>query len=303
MPRIPARQPPARRGLRKAVRQPLWNGRGSAIGDEITLLGHAPLEDLLSTATLLLLAAAFLAGFIDSIAGGGGLVTIPALLLAGFSPVESLGTNKLQSLFGSASATIAYAAKGHVDVSRQGRWALLSFLGAALGAALAIVVPGELLSAVLPLLLIAIALYFALKPNMGDVDRAERMTPALFGITLVPLIGFYDGIFGPGTGSFFMIAFVALAGYGVLKATAHTKFLNFASNLGAFCVFALVGVVSWKIGLAMGVAQFAGARIGAALAMRNGAKVIKPLLVIVCVLLAVRLLMDPGHPVRVWMAV
>ncbi|TIW52304.1 MAG: hypothetical protein E5V56_13540, partial [Mesorhizobium sp.] len=114
----------------------------------------------------------------------------------------------------------------------------------------------DVLRALLPLLLIAIALYFAVKPNMGDVDRAERLSPFLFGLTVVPAIGFYDGLFGPGTGSFLMLAFVALAGYGVLKATAHTKLLNFASNIGGFAVFAAVGVVYWKIGLMMGVAQF-----------------------------------------------
>jgi uncharacterized protein len=258
------------------------------------------LEELLSTVTLLLIAAAFLAGFVDAIAGGGGLITVPALLLAGFTPVESLGTNKLQSLFGSASATMAYARKGHVDLKKQLPWALVSALGAALGAGLATVVPGEWLSIALPFLLVAIALYFALKPNMDDVDRAQRVTPFLFGLTLVPLIGFYDGIFGPGTGSFFMLAFVALAGYGVLKATAHTKLLNFASNFGAFVIFAAVGVVYWKIGLAMGIAQFLGARLGATLAMRKGAAIIKPLLVIVCVLLALRLLSDPQHPIRLW---
>lgn len=254
--------------------------------------------DLAAETVLLLLIAAFVAGFIDSIAGGGGLITVPALLLAGFSPVESLGTNKIQSLFGSGSATIAYASKGHVDLKKQLPPAVLAFLGAVAGALLATLLPGELLSLVLPPLLIAIALYFAFKPNMDDVDRAQRMTPFLFGLVVVPVIGFYDGIFGPGTGSFFMLAFVALAGYGVLKATAHTKLLNFASNLGGFLAFAAVGVVAWKIGLMMGVAQFLGARVGAGLAMKNGAKLIKPLLVVMCVALATRLLMDEAHPIR-----
>jgi uncharacterized membrane protein YfcA len=156
-----------------------------------------------------------------------------------------------------------------------------------------------MMQAALPVLLIAIALYFALKPNMGDLDRTERMSPFLFGLTVVPAIGFYDGLFGPGTGSFYMLAFVALAGYGVLKATAHTKLLNFATNVGAFGIFAIAGVIYWKIGLIMGVAQFLGARLGATLAMRVGAGLIKPLLVISCVALAVKLLADPANPLRV----
>jgi uncharacterized protein len=250
---------------------------------------------------LFLAGAAFLGGFVDSIAGGGGLITIPALLLAGLSPVESLGTNKVQALFGSGAATISYASKGLVDLRSQLLPAALSFAGSVLGALAATVMPGEVLRALLPFLLIAIAVYFALKPNLDDVDRGERMSPFLFGLTLVPLIGFYDGLFGPGTGSFFMLAFVALAGHGLLRATAHTKLLNFASNLGSFIAFAIAGAVWWKIGLIMGVAQFLGARVGAGLAIRNGAKLIKPLLVLVCLALAIRLLLDETNPVRLWL--
>ncbi|RWE85624.1 TSUP family transporter [Mesorhizobium sp.] len=254
--------------------------------------------DFFTQTVVILGAAAFAAGFVDSIAGGGGLITIPALLLAGFSPVEALGTNKLQGMFGSGSATIHYAAKGHVDLRRQLPSALLALAGSALGALLATFVPGDLLRALLPVLLISIALYFALKPNMGDIDRARRLSPFLFGLILVPIVGFYDGLFGPGAGSFYMLAFVTLAGYGVLKATAHTKLLNFASNIGGFIVFAAAGVVYWKIGLMMGVAQFLGARVGASLAIRNGAKLIKPLLVMVCLALAIKLLADPANPLR-----
>ncbi|HHZ10297.1 MAG TPA: TSUP family transporter [Rhizobiales bacterium] len=247
---------------------------------------------------VLLALAAFVAGFVDSIAGGGGLVTVPALLLAGFAPVEALGTNKLQGLFGAASATIAYAAGGHVDLRRQLPSAALAGIGGVAGALLATVLPGDVLRILMPFLLIAIALYFALKPDMGDLDRAQRLSPALFAMTVAPAIGFYDGVFGPGTGSFFMLAFVALAGYGVLKATAHTKLLNFASNVGGFAAFALVGAVAWKAGLVMGAAQFAGARLGARLAMRKGARLIRPLLVVTCVALAVRLLADPQNPIH-----
>ncbi len=245
---------------------------------------------------LVLALAAFVAGFIDSIAGGGGMITVPVLLLTGFSPVMALGTNKLQGLFGSGSATLAYAQKGQVDLRKQLPAALSSFIGGAVGALLAAVLPGDWLQIVLPILLIAIALYFALKPSMGDVDRAQRMTPFMFGLTIVPLIAFYDGLFGPGTGSFFMLAFVTLAGYGMLKATAHTKLLNFASNIGSFGAFALVGVIAWKAGLVMGVAQFLGARLGATVAMRVGSRIIRPLLIITCVALALRLLLDEKNP-------
>lgn len=240
---------------------------------------------------LLLIVAGFAAGFVDSIAGGGGLITVPVLLLAGLSPVEALGTNKLQGVFGSGSATWSYSRAGLVDVRRQLPVAALSFLGSVAGAALATTLPGDWLNVILPAMLVLIALYFAVKPDMNDVDRARRLSPFLFGVAIVPLIGFYDGIFGPGAGSFFMLAFVALAGYGVLKATAHTKLLNFASNLGSLLLFSAAGAVMWQLGLVMGVAQFLGARLGARLAMKSGARLIKPLLVIICVALAIRLLM------------
>ncbi|WP_427024662.1 TSUP family transporter [Aureimonas ureilytica] len=239
---------------------------------------------------LLLVGAAFLAGFIDAIAGGGGMITVPALLLGGIDPLTALGTNKLQSLFGSGSATLAYARKGHMRVQDMGGAGLLSAGGSACGALLASQLPLDVLRTLLPFLLIAIAIYFALKPGLSDVDRERRLSPKRFALVVVPLIGAYDGLFGPGTGSFFMLAFVGLAGYGVLKATAHTKFLNFASNLGGFLVFASVGTIDWKLGFAMGVAQFVGARVGAASAMRFGARLIRPLLVTVCIALALRLL-------------
>ena len=249
----------------------------------------------------LLFLAAFLAGFVDSIAGGGALITVPSLLLAGFAPLEMLGTNKLQSIFGSGSATLAYARGGHVDLRSQLPMACMSALGAAIGAMLTTFVPGDVLRALLPVLLVVIALYFLLKPDLGDADKARRMTPFLFGVTLVPAIAFYDGIFGPGTGSFFMLAFVMLLGYGMLKATAHTKMLNFASNIGALAVFALSGVIHWKTGLVMGVGQFLGAQAGSRLAMRSGSKIIRPLLVVGCVALAIKLLSDPANPLRVWL--
>jgi uncharacterized protein len=242
------------------------------------------------TILILLAITAGAAGFVDSIAGGGGLITVPALLLAGLPPVAALGTNKLQSLFGSGSATYAYASKGHVNLKSQSLQALLSAAGSALGAYAATLVSSDWLRAFLPVLMIAIALYFLFKPNMSDHDRAQRMTPVLFAASIVPAIGFYDGIFGPGTGSFFMLAFVMLAGFGLLKATAHTKLLNFASNIGAFFVFALSGAVDWKTGIIMGAAQFAGARAGAHFAMRNGSRIIRPLLVAVCFALAAKLL-------------
>ncbi|WP_149738219.1 TSUP family transporter [Rhizobium sp. RU20A] len=258
------------------------------------------MHDLAIHLLVFLFIAAFIAGFIDSIAGGGGMITLPAMLIAGIPPLEALGTNKLQSLFGSGSASMAYARRGHVNLREQLPMAAISAGGSVIGALLATQVPGDMLRAALPLLLIAIALYFGLKPRIGDEDRARRISPFAFSLTLVPLIGFYDGVFGPGTGSFFMLGFVTLAGFGILKATAHTKLLNFGSNVGAFAVFSLAGVVLWKVGIIMGVGQFLGAQVGSRLAMRIGSRMIKPLLVLSSIALAIRLLADPANPLRQW---
>ena len=239
---------------------------------------------------LLLILAAFCAGFIDSIAGGGGLISVPALLLAGASPVEALATNKLQGTFGSATAMLAYARAGHVRPQDQLGMAAISAVFGGLGALVAHLIPAEVLRIIMPVVLIGVAAFFALKPGLTDDTKAERMKPAVFAVTLVPAVAAYDGFFGPGTGSFFMMGFVLLAGYGVLKATAHTNMLNFASNLGSLLVFVFSGATWWGVGLAMAVGQIAGAALGARLAMRVGARLIKPLLVVVSSGMALRLL-------------
>lgn len=239
---------------------------------------------------LLLVLAAFVAGVVDSIAGGGGLVTMPALLLVGASPVEALATNKLQGTFGAATATVAYARAGQVRPAEQLGMAAISALAGAGGALVAHLVPAEVLRLIMPVVLIGVALFFALKPGLTDAACAARISPPVFAVTVVPLVAAYDGFFGPGTGSFFMMGFVLLAGYGVLKATAHTKMLNFASNLGSLLIFIPSGAMWWAVGLAMAAAQVAGATLGARLAVRVGAGLIKPLLVVVSTAMALRLL-------------
>ncbi|PAU97643.1 TSUP family transporter [Paracoccus salipaludis] len=237
-----------------------------------------------------LVAAAAAAGFVDAIAGGGGLITVPVLMLAGLSPEQALATNKVQGSFGAATAAFSYGRSGLVDLRRQVPTAALAFAAGGAGAALVTALPTDLLRVALPVLLIGIALFFALKPGLNDLDRTARLRPALFALTAVPLIGFYDGLIGPGAGAFYMLAFVTLGGFGILKATAHTKLLNFASNIGGLTVFALTGHPLWIAGLAMGAGQILGAALGSRLAMRVGARVIKPLLVVTSTALALRLL-------------
>lgn len=241
---------------------------------------------------LILLAAGFFAGFVDAIAGGGGLITLPALMIAGVPPVAALATNKIQGMFGSGTAAYSYAKSGLVNLREQLLPAGLAFGASLAGALLVSVLPTDWIRLVLPVLLIGIALFFAFRKDPGDMDKTARLSPLAFTWTAVPFVGAYDGLLGPGAGSFYMIAFVALGGYGILKATAHTKLLNFASNVGGLAGFILVAEPLWAIGLAMGVMQMLGAALGAKMAMAKGAKLIRPLLVVTSVVLALKLLWD-----------
>ena len=236
-----------------------------------------------------LAATAFVAGFVDAIAGGGGLITIPAMALAGLDPVVALATNKLQGTFGAASATWSFARAGHIDLRRMAAASLTSAAGSVAGVLALSRLPHDFIGRLLPFALIAVALYFWLSPRAGDLDGRARLSETAFTFGFVPLTGAYDGAFGPGAGSFFMMGFVALRGMGMVRATAHTKLCNFASNIAALAIWAVSGQILWPLGLAMGVAQIAGARIGAALAMKNGTRLVRPLLVTICLALALRL--------------
>lgn len=251
--------------------------------------------DLTPDILALLVGVAFVAGVIDALAGGGGLLTIPALMAAGVPPVNALATNKLQSTLGTASAVYAFARKGRIDFRRFLKPAAAAFVGSALGAwTLQLVDPG-FLEGLIPVLLILMVIYFLVAPKASEDDRHSRLGPAAL-IAIVAAIGFYDGFFGPGTGSFLTTALVALFGMGLVSATAHTKFLNLASNAAALIALAIGGEVLWAIGLLMAVASVAGGQVGAHLAMHIGGRVIRPLLVTMSLLLTAKLLSDPENP-------
>jgi uncharacterized membrane protein YfcA len=236
-----------------------------------------------------LTATAVLTGFIDAIAGGGGLIMVPALLFAGVPPLGALATNKLQSVFGTAVAMRNFAKAGLVDW--RGNWLtiLLVFAGAVGGVLLVQAIGGKALGLIIPILLVVAALYILLSPRMSDEDAHQRLSPAGFA-PVGGAIGFYDGFFGPGTGTFMTTALVALRGHGLTKATALTKMFNFASNVAAVIVFAIGGQMLGLLGLCMGAGAMAGGWIGSHTAMRFGARVIRPLLVVISLGLTGRLL-------------
>jgi uncharacterized membrane protein YfcA len=241
---------------------------------------------------LILFSLALVAGLVDAIAGGGGLITMPALLWAGLAPVEALATNKAQGVFGTATATANFLHKGAIDLPQAAVAVACTFVGAAAGTLLVSHLGGELLGWLIPLLLMSFALYFLFSPRVSDLDSRQRVGDAAFALLIGTPVGFYDGFFGPGTGTFFAMGYVALLGYNLRRATAHTKLLNFTSNLAALLFFLPGGHVVWAYGLVMAAGQLIGAWAGSHLVLRHGAWLIRPVLVIATLAVSAKLLMD-----------
>ena len=247
-----------------------------------------------------LLLIAFLAGGVDAMAGGGGLLTMPALLAAGVPPVAVIATNKLQSTIGTGSAVLAFLRAGRIDAKAFALPAAGAFAGSALGATIVQHVDSSFLAAFVPVLLIAMGFYFLLAPKMSDVDRHARL--GRWGLTLVcGGIGFYDGFFGPGTGSFLTTALVALGGLGLVRAIANTKFLNLATNIAGLLAMIVGGKVLWLLGLSMAAANIAGNQLGAWAAIRFGGRGVRPLLVVMSFALTAKLLANPDNPLWHWL--
>ena len=239
----------------------------------------------------LLTAVAFVAGFIDAIAGGGGLLTVPAMLSAGIPPIATLATNKLQSSFSSATATWNFGRKGMIDWRTYWPQVLVILVLSGIGAWTVQSIESDALNLIVPVLLIGVAAYVLLSPRMSDEDAHRRLGPAGY-LPVGGTIGFYDGFFGPGTGSFFVTSLVSLRGLGLIRATAHTKAFNFASNIGGLVVFLAGGHALILLGLCMAIGSASGAYTGSHTAMRFGAKVIRPVLVAVSLALTVKLLWE-----------
>lgn len=249
------------------------------------------MESISVDVLVVLIGAAGLAGFIDAIAGGGGLIALPALLWAGIPPLQALATNKLQGSFGTATAAFSFARKGYLDWRSLWLPVIMTLIGAATGTLLVQLLPNNLLERLIPVLLVLFALYFMFSRRVGDADAAQRVGISAFAVMAGFTLGFYDGFFGPGTGSLFTAAFVILLGYSLTHAVAGTKLLNFTSNIVSLAVFAVGGHVLWSLGLAMGMAQMAGALLGSHLAIRHGSRIIRPVLVAVSLAISIRLLL------------
>ena len=257
--------------------------------------------DVTPETLILLFVAALTAGFVDAIAGGGGLVTVPALLWAGLPPVAVLATNKLQGFAGALASTLTFGRAGHLELRTFAPAVVLSALGGLLGALVVHAIDPGAARTLIPILLVAASLHFLFSPRVADHETTPRMAMAWFALGPVAAIGFYDGFFGPGAGSFFTLALVGLLGLGLRRATAHARLLNVASNGAAFAVFLLGGEIVWAAGLVMVAGQILGAWLGSRAAITWGARLIRPLLVVMALATTVKILTAPDQPLGMWL--
>jgi uncharacterized membrane protein YfcA len=225
--------------------------------------------------------AGVMAGFVDSIAGGGGIITLPALLAAGIPPHQALATNKLQSSFGSFTAAMNYARLGLMKPRELLLGVLFTLIGAAAGATVVQWFPADRLQSLIIVMLIVIFIYTILTPKLGLEPKPHRIPHGLFYMIFGLFIGFYDGFFGPGTGSFWTMALVLLLGLDLKAATAQTKLFNFTSNIVSLVVFLYAGLVLWMVGIVMGVGQILGAWMGSSLVHKREVKFVRTFFLIV----------------------
>ena len=233
--------------------------------------------------------SAFLAGLVDAVAGGGGLIALPALLFAGIPPQLALGTNKLQGSFGTLTAAFNYIKKGQASLKEAWLGIVFTLLGAAAGAVLVQQLDPDFLGPVIPILLLLVFIYTLFSRNLGLKTGAPRLPHGVFFVFSGLGLGFYDGFFGPGTGSFWTMAFMVLLGMNMTRASGFTKVMNFTSNIVALCSFVLGGNVLYSVGLVMACGQIAGAVIGSNLAISKGARFIRPVFLTVIFFTIVRL--------------
>lgn len=267
----------------------VWHPGGMDIG---AVLG---LEQLTWGMLLLVILAAFGAGWIDAVVGGGGLLQLPVLLLIpGMAPVQALATNKFASVFGTATSSVTYYRRAKPDIRTALPMAAIALVGSFGGAAVATVLPPAAFKPIIVVALLAVALFTAFRPQMGAATKLRfrghkhHIMAGAAGLG----IGFYDGMIGPGTGTFLVITLVALMGYDFLQASAKAKIVNFATNLGALLLFIPHGSVLWLLGGILAVANVAGSYLGSRMAIARGTTFIRVVFLIVVIGLIAKLGVD-----------
>jgi uncharacterized membrane protein YfcA len=230
------------------------------------------------------------AGFVDSIAGGGGLITLPVFFSFNLPPQLALGTNKFQAMFGSGGAAWHYSRSGVVKIGEC--WMGIGFtaLGAVAGTVTVQHLNPAFLEHFIPIALLAIAAWVILRPKLGAEDIHPRLSAGWFYGFAGFSFGFYDGFIGPGVGTFWTMAFMLGLGFNLTKATGYTKVMNLASNLASFCFFAAAGQVDYSAGVAMAIGQLLGARLGSRMVIQRGVRFIRPIFLTMVFALIIKLL-------------
>jgi len=239
---------------------------------------------------VLFLGTGALAGLVDSIAGGGGLITLPVALAFGMPPKIALGTNKFQASFGSFTAAYYYIRHRVVDLRAMRGGIFFTFLGAAAGTWAVQHVGSDLLGRIIPFFLVAIVIYTVVTPRFGELDSKPRLPFNFFFAGAGLALGFYDGFFGPGVGSFWAIAIMLGVGMNLMKSTGATKVMNFTSNIVSLALFLAAGYVWFAPGISMALGQVIGARLGSAMAVRRGAAIIRPIYIAIVLATTLKLL-------------
>ncbi len=234
---------------------------------------------------LFLFFAAAVAGFMDTLAGGGGLITIPALVVSGAPPLAALGTNKLQSSFGSGTSSFLLFKRKKIHWQELRPMMIAAFIGSVVGTVIVQFIDAKVLGFMIPLVLVIIAAYFITAPYLKLESTEPRMSARLYQKTVVPVIGVYDGMFGPGTGSFLAVAGVSLRGLELINATAIAKPINFATNIASLIVFIFAGQIIWLAGFIMIIGQMFGAWMGSHYLFKVNPKVLRILIVTICLIM------------------
>jgi len=230
----------------------------------------------------MLFIVAVVAGLLDTLAGGGGLISVPALILSGVGPLAALGTNKLQGSMGTATATFIMLKSKRVKWHEVKEVMAFAFAGAIIGAIAIQFIDSSILSYVIPIVISFIGVYFLLSPTPTEQQTKPKISERRYKGIIIPTIGCYDGFFGPGTGSFFTLAGVSLRGHGIINSTAIAKTLNFSTNIASLIIFLIAGKIVWTIGLIMMLGQIIGAWLGAHCLFSINPKYLRILVVIMC---------------------
>ena len=231
------------------------------------------------------------AGFLDTLVGGGGLLAVPALLLSGIPPIYVLGTNKFQGSMGTGIATFLLFRKKKLDWNSVKSLMFASFIGSILGGVIIQFVDTQFLSFVIPIVLVFIAIYFIVSPKPKSIASNPKSNKK-FELFAVPVVGFYDGMFGPGAGSFFAMTGVMLKKLEIIQATILAKPLNFASNIAGFIVFFSFGHIAFLIGLLMMIGQMIGAFFGTHYLLKANPLIIRLLIVIISISMLIKYMLS-----------